>query len=399
MIIATNFGTPTGENLIEAAHQAAAAIPKIADPQVGDLVVQAADGALAKAGIGAAALVPRRGDRYVIVEQGLADDAARGTALKTAYATAKTMSPSETSQVWVLIPPGAYDVGTSGLVLDTAWINISGLVPAKVANAGRANMVLEPTVLIYGAVSATNSGVIKQTANNVCIRDIEIKNTAIGLEPVWDDTDPAAYWPASGVTGTSLRRVKITGDDRSFDAPWATRYLVEYKQTWDECLVSGYHCVGGSGTVSGTITNSTISGDSCVGGSGIVSGTITNSTISGNGCVGGSGIVSGTITNSTISGDYCVGGYGTVSGTIIGCTISGVGCISSYGMITATARLTDVVVSGNNALNADSIASGAEFVRVSGVPTGLPAIGGKYLHCRLTNGTIFSKGFTFQVEE
>ena len=57
MIISSNFRTPTGEDLIVAAQQAAAAIPKIATPVAGDLLLQAADGTLTPAGVAPAAML------------------------------------------------------------------------------------------------------------------------------------------------------------------------------------------------------------------------------------------------------------------------------------------------------------------------------------------------------
>jgi len=311
----------------------------------------------------------RSGDRYIVVEQGLASDAARGAALKAAYATAKTMSPVQASQVTVLIPPGRYDVGTDGLTLDTAWVNIAGLVEAKVAAAGTADMVLEPTVYIYGA----GQGVVKQTANNVLIRDLELRSTGAFGEsgPLFDQNDPAAYSPNSNVTGTVLRRVRL-----SADPGWPTRLNVDFKQTFDTCLVDGEFSLGGNGGP----------------GPRAFSGVIAHCRIDGTGCVGGEGgTMSGAISGSTIIGGYSVGSCGTVSGTIVGSTISGPnGVGGDGGTIKSTARIEDVTVDGYGAMGASTVESGAVFRDVRGVPATLPERGGTYENCVLTDGTIYS---------
>lgn len=65
------------------------------------------------------------GDR-VIVLTGNGDNAQKTTELLTAYSTAKTMSPTSSSPVTILLPPGNWCM-YSTFVLDTEYINISSI--------------------------------------------------------------------------------------------------------------------------------------------------------------------------------------------------------------------------------------------------------------------------------
>ena len=294
--------------------------------------------------------IPRVGGQYVVVPEA-ADNAARGAALLAVYDAQPDDIAGPADARTILLPPGTYDLGSTGITLDKPYINLVALVPAKVSGAGTAAMVLEPTVTLTADTGATG-GTVQQTADNVLISDIEIKNTSDENPYGHDNMDPAAYWPDSGVTGTVLRRVKIAGgaDDLGGDA-WATR-ITSYAQAVEECLIVGDYSIGGiGGTVSGTITTSTITGISSVGGS-------AGSTIS---CA---------ITNTTITGDFSVGGAG--------------------GTVSAAARLYNVEVSGTDALSASTVHADAEFHGVRGVPAALLALGGKYYGVTLTDGTIYS---------
>lgn len=55
--------------------------------------------------------LPLQGNKYVIVPEGT-NDGHRGNNLRAAYSTATTLGPAATNRVAVIVPPGAYNLGT-----------------------------------------------------------------------------------------------------------------------------------------------------------------------------------------------------------------------------------------------------------------------------------------------
>ena len=78
---------------------------------------------------GAGAL-PLQGYKYVIVAEGT-NDLHRGNNLLSAYSTATTLSPLSSNRVAVIVPPGSYNLGTNGLVMNTSYVDLIGLVPSQ----------------------------------------------------------------------------------------------------------------------------------------------------------------------------------------------------------------------------------------------------------------------------
>ena len=127
--------------------------------------------------------------RSVLVDD-TGSDTDRGTALRAAYAVAQGMSPTSTDWVWVVIPPGRYNVtdhdadGTA-LLLDTNYI---GLVALEPEDGGNRNTIdydpeggLGPSLLIYyrppktevyNEESATTT--IEQSANVIQLKGFAI---------------------------------------------------------------------------------------------------------------------------------------------------------------------------------------------------------------------------------
>jgi hypothetical protein len=85
--------------------------------------------------------------------------------LASAYVTAKAQSPTSANIVTLLFPPATYTL-SSQLILDTAYINLVGLDRYSCS--------------ITGNVTASNQGLLHQTADNVVIRNLKITNTSDG---------------------------------------------------------------------------------------------------------------------------------------------------------------------------------------------------------------------------
>ncbi len=97
-------------------------------PQTGDwlLMQQAADDAVRKITIqDVADFASFASTRQIVVGAGN-DAVVNGTALKAAYAEAKTRSPVATDWVTIKLTSGSYDFGSTGLTMDTDYIAIVG---------------------------------------------------------------------------------------------------------------------------------------------------------------------------------------------------------------------------------------------------------------------------------
>ena len=110
--------------------------------------------------------LPLQGDKYVIVPEGT-NDTQRGNNLQAAYVAATFLNPGISNRVAVIVPPGAYNLGTTGLDMYTSDVDLIGLVPCQMttkqvftdsAGGQRTKTVanVQYTVTIYGAVGGDN---------------------------------------------------------------------------------------------------------------------------------------------------------------------------------------------------------------------------------------------------
>jgi hypothetical protein len=187
---------------------------------------------------------PLTGYSYVIPKV-TNNNTTNGTNLLAAYTTAKGLTPGgnaigSTNQVILLLLPGVYDLGTGQLALDTAYVNVVGVVDYLGA------------VLITSNVSTLSKGTITQTADNVAIQNITVRNSNTTVTPVPDATDPAAYWATTNLPGTSIKNCKFLADDTHV---WTMRLAVNYSGTYTD-VIAGKWAFGGStsGVASGTFT-------------------------------------------------------------------------------------------------------------------------------------------------
>jgi hypothetical protein len=119
------------------------------------------------------------GYKYVIVAEGT-NDVQRGGNLLAAYSTAITLSPASSNRVAVIVPPGSYNLGTTGLTMNTSYVDLIGLVPAQMTSkqvftnsAGSLSTKtvanVQCPVLIYASASA---GTFSQNVDYVRIESV-----------------------------------------------------------------------------------------------------------------------------------------------------------------------------------------------------------------------------------
>ena len=264
-----------------------------------------------------------QGANYVIVAEGT-NDLQRGSNLQAAYSTATTLNPTSSNRVVVLVPPGSYDLGSSGLTMNTSFVDLIGLVPAQMttkqvftdsSGRQRAKTVanVRCPVLIYSPASAAT---LIQNVDYVRIESVILTNTGSGV----------AYGPSVNGANTVLRHVSMSSMQNDFD----------YDGEYVDCVSEGAGLGGSSsgffaGHAGGTFID-------CVGGDGSFAGELYDQ--------GGSdGVASGTFIACT-GGDYSfAGGEGSASGVFRGC----VGGLDSFGGADGTADGTFVdCVGGDN---------------------------------------------------
>ena len=295
--------------------------------------------------------LPLQGYKYVIVAEGTSD-VQRGTNLLAAYTTATALSPSAISRVAVIVPPGNYNLGSSaGLVMDTPYVDLIGLVPVQQTtkqvftdfNSRTHTMTIAAiqnvTVIYNNAANPT----INQTADNVHIESLTLSNA---------NGSGVAYNPLDAGTNTVLRHVAMS----------TMTEVIEYAGLYIDC-VGGDHSFGywpdassNSLAASGTFID-------CVGGArsfgrgGIASGTFRDCVAGGdNGFGGGGGVASGTFIGC-VGGDGGFGGGGIASGTFIGC-VSSVNGFGGYDGGIASGTFIDCVGDGNSFGGGSGEASG-----------------------------------------
>jgi hypothetical protein len=283
-----------------------------------------------------------------------ATEAANGQSLRDAYADAATFAGlSATNRFALLIPPGTYALGSTGLTLDTQFVDLIGL--------GRA----DETVIT--SVSNTNggNGTIIQTTNDIKFRNLTIQNDAAAYSTGTDTDDsgyaPQGVFPTTEFTDCIFRNPGTGGDGAPF-----MRLGVEYGGTYQRCrgidsgsgisvffaIASGnyFDChtsvngFGYLGEASGIFTDS-----SCLDGFGFgadATGSFTRCTAFNSG-FGSGGIASGTFNQCTaLTLSFGWGDFfdpPTCSGTFTGCRATD----NSFGNSTNTAVFINCT-SGNN---------------------------------------------------
>ena len=163
----------------------------------------------------------------VVRTNGIPND--NGQELRDAYADAATVTGlSATNRFAILLPPGTYALGASGLDVDTEYIDIIGLGQA-------ADVVIT-------SVSDTNtgSGTIIQTADNVRYKNLTITNAA--STNTGGDFDDSGYAPAGAASNTVMEDIIFLTEDGG--APFMRR-AVEYAGTYTRCkgvdqTIAGY---------------------------------------------------------------------------------------------------------------------------------------------------------------
>jgi hypothetical protein len=251
------------------------------------------------------------------------DSLVNGNNLLAAYSLAKTKLPNGTAlstsnRLAIILPAAIYDFGTQSLILDTQYIDIIGSTTDKNKHHIRSN------------ISTTNTGVIKQTANDVKLYNLKIENKNTTYIPLFSASDPASYFPDDNLNLTYIENVSFIYNGANF---LPTRCNIQYSGNFINCtgednlftgILSGNftNCTGGSssfgGTASGKFTNCVGGFNAFAGGGGTASGEFINCT-GGQSSFGGSGTANGIFTSCN-GGTYSFGGFSaTANGTFKFC--------------------------------------------------------------------------------
>jgi hypothetical protein len=301
-----------------------------------------------------------QGYKYVIVAEGT-NDLERGSNLQTAYATATTLDPTSSNRVVVLVPPGSYNLSSTGLVMNTSYVDLIGLVPAQMTSkqvftdssgTQRAETIANVNcpVLIYASAGA---GTLVQNVDYVRIESLILSNTSSGF----------AYDPSLNGTNTVLRHVSMTSMGTSIGYPGLYVDCIsggsgftgdsggeDASGTFIDCVGSDYSfgvnasgtfigCTGGGSSFGGNGNTASGTFVDCVGGGGSFGSGGGTASGSFNGCVGGyesfanSGEANGTFIDS-VGGDYSFGAndpYNTGGSDADGTFIDCVGGAGSFG--------------------------------------------------------------------
>ena len=250
--------------------------------------------------------LPLQGSKYVIVPEGT-NDIHRGYNLRAAYSNATTLSPSSSSRVAVIVPPGNYSLAPD-FAMNTSYVDLIGLVPCQMTSkqvftdstgTKRTKTIANPSCPVI------ISGIFTQSADYVRIESVILANSG----------QRVSYYPTVAGSNTVLRHVSLS----------RTRDGTEYAGLYIDCI-SGNEAFGNDGgTASGTFIDC-VAGDNSfgAGGSGHASGSFINCT--GGDLSFGSGSASGSFVN-------CVGGdgsFGSASGSATGSFTDCVGGIGSF---------------------------------------------------------------------
>lgn len=247
---------------------------------------------------------------YIVVDISANNAISNGTALLAAYAAAKVLTPngaalSATNRACVILPPAKYDLGVTGLVLDTEFVDLIGLC----TNRSLQYITNSPNW------ETGDKGTIIQTADDVHISNLTIVLPITNSEPGGGMYDSAAYYPASNLNKTIIDNCEFIGNE-SGSTP-CMRRVVEYSGKYTNCK-AGYHGFGCRSIASGTFINCEGDDYAFGGGSdGVASGVFIN-------CRGKNGSFGCEIANGKYY--FCIGGsesfagnYRTASGKFYNC--------------------------------------------------------------------------------
>lgn len=330
-----------------------------------------------------------------------ATDAENGQSLRDAYADAITQTPggnplSATNRFALLIPPGTYALGSTGLTLDTQFVDLIGL--------GRADET------IITSVSNTNggNGTIIQTTNDIKFRNLTIQNDAAAYS-TGTGTDDSGYAPQGVYPSTEFTDCIFFNPGTGGDGAPFMRLGVEYGGTYQRCrgidggsgisvffaIASGnyFDChtsvngFGYLGEASGIFTDS-----SCLDGFGFgadATGSFTRCTAFNSG-FGSNGNASGTFNLCTALTESFGWGNGlTCSGTFVGCKATDY----SFGDSTVDAQFIDCrsgLISFGNFFEmagtyTNCIGGGGSF----GYQLGVSLMTGNFTNCVVDDGQGF----------
>lgn len=259
-------------------------------------------------GIDASGYVERYGSAYVIV--GTTGDAAEnGVSLLAAYDSACLLTPhgqplSATNRAAVLVPPGAYDLGTAQIEMDCEFVDLIGL-STKPRDQH-----------IYGISAGLGTGVLHQSANDVGIENVWLHCTRDSGTPGGLSDAISAYFPESNLPLTVVRNCVFEGNSSHAHG---MRLNINYSGTYEKC-VSDFGAFGGMGLATGKFTDCVGGWDSFAG-QGTAAGTFERCVGSANSFGGSRGTASGTFIDC-VGGSYAFGGGGfmsTSSGLFIRC--------------------------------------------------------------------------------
>jgi len=154
-------------------------------------------------------------------------DTENGQSLKDAYADAITLTPggnplSISNRVAILVPPGTYALGTTGLTMNTQFVDLIGL--------GRA----DETIITSVSNTGTGLGTIIQTTNNIKFRNLTIQNSSAAYSTGTDQDDsgyaPQGVYPSVEFTDCIFNNPGTGGNGAPF-----MRLDTEYSGSFTRC--------------------------------------------------------------------------------------------------------------------------------------------------------------------
>lgn len=315
------------------------------------------------------------GSAYAIIG-GSATNTTNGTALTSAYTTAKSATPggaalSASNRYTIYLLPGVYDLGSGALTLDAQYIDIVGIS----TNSGQRDLGTAPTTdmgetIIKSSQTTINININANTHDialvNLCIYTSDATQTYSAITTVYSQfgTDLKVY--NCLIVGQSTNSHTMPWD-KSVGGIWvdtrcyanrafgkAVFSTLTVPGTFIRCIMGPNSMSGGEGgtalTVSGTLIDCWSTGTVVsVGRSGdTLSGTFVRVRGAGSG-----GVLGGAITTpAVVENCYSAGALTYTSGTIVESTFAGVvenrGVSSKLGgnMVFATDNASDIGASG-----------------------------------------------------
>lgn len=329
-----------------------------------------------------AGLLPDEGENWKIIRADSATATTNGTTLKTEYTTASAAtpygSPVDTDNPYYLIlMPGLYDFGATGLVMDTNGVGLIGIAEPPNNNLldGSSSTGSIGALQPSGAKLTSTDTTIDQTAASVRLENLTIETTVNN-----STTEFAIAFPANN--GSSVYRncafVSATGTNHR-----AMESGVSVQGFWENCWTADDYAFGGGdgSDAAGVFIRCYGGGSFCFGGAGGDASGIFVDCSCGNGWANfttdGTDDASGLFINCTARATYLPGGstagsFGnrcTASGTFLNCrALSGNGSFGGSETSTATGTASGVFVNcyapgdggfgGNSQTSGDGNATG-----------------------------------------